>query len=353
VVLGTLHDPTRSNELSPLCARGLLARVLDTARKDHGIVFQVGAEIEFILVHDEGELPEKQLPKPVDSSVFANATTLTDQEEFIADLCLQLEKQDIGVELIHAESAAGQLELVLPYETDVMRLADNVVLTRDTIRSVARAHNMRALFLPKVDPMQAGNGLHVHLSFRDLSSLTPNENAFPHREEVGRMSEKGESCLEGILNHLPGLMALTLPTSNSYRRVGKGCWTGNTISWATEDKESPLRVCLDLETGVATNLEMKLSDSTANIYLELAALLSAALDGMVRNLKLRPSISEDDPGLPANLGESLERLLQDSFLCAVLGKQLTTSYVTVRQAELEFAAQIEECEEVIIAYKKA
>merc|ERR1712226_1614066 len=98
--------------------------------------------------------------------------------------------------------------------------------------------------------------------------------------------------MEGILHHLPALTMLTLPSNNSFKRVGPGCWTGSNVSWDIEDKDSPLRVCLDLATGMATNVEFKLSDSKANIYLELASVLSCGLDGIIRNLKLRPSASE-------------------------------------------------------------
>jgi glutamine synthetase len=57
----------------------------------------VGAEIEFCLV-------DPKTSKAVDSSVFANSTTLNNQEDFISDLYDQLKQQHIHIELIHAES---------------------------------------------------------------------------------------------------------------------------------------------------------------------------------------------------------------------------------------------------------
>lgn len=99
--------------------------------------------------------------------------------------------------------------------------------------------------------------------------------------------------MEGILEHLPALLAFTIPSVNSIRRVGKGCWTGHTLAWITEDKEASVWVCLDLESGEAINVEFKLSDSMANIYLELTTMLVAGLDGIVRNVILRPSSSDE------------------------------------------------------------
>lgn len=354
MVMGSLYDPS-NHKVSPLCTRGLLGRVLETATH-HGIAFQVGAELEFSLVRDGGDLAEGQLPRPVDSSVFANTTTLNDQQDFISDLYQQLEEQEIEIELVHAESAPGQLEVVLSYQTNVMTLADNVVFTRETIRSVARTHKLRALFLPKISAMTAGNGMHLHFSFRDLHSSNPHVNAFPSKDQLGAPSEKGGAFIEGILEHLPPLLALTLPSLNSFRRVGKGCWTGHTVSWNTEDKESPIRVCLDLESGEASNVEMKLSDSMANVHLALAGVLSSGLDGILRNLPLRPS-SDDSPQntspLPTSLQESLEHLQNDKVLNSVLGHDLLTNYVAIRSAEVEYDSKLTLNDEVVNAYNKA
>jgi glutamine synthetase len=57
----------------------------------------VGAEIEFCLV-------DPKTSKAVDSSVFANSTTLNNQEAFVSDLYDQLKQQHIDIELVHAES---------------------------------------------------------------------------------------------------------------------------------------------------------------------------------------------------------------------------------------------------------
>lgn len=355
MVIGSVYDPS-DHSISPLCSRGLLARVLETAAARHGIAFQVGAELEFSLVRDEGELRKGQLPKPVDASVFANSSTLNDQEGFISDVCVQLEEQDIEIELIHAESAPGQLEIVISYLTDVMALADHVVFTKETIRSVARKHKLRALFLPKVNDMQAGNGLHLHFSFRNLNSTNPNANAFCSRDNIGAPSAQGGAFIEGILERLPPLLALTIPSVNSFRRVGKGCWTGNSVSWNTEDKESPLRVCLDLESGEASNVEMKLCDSMANIHLALAALLSAGLNGIIQNLTLRPCANEAEvplPSLPTSFSESLDLLEADPLLPSILGYDLFKNYVALRRAEAAHAGKLTLDDEVLNAYDKA
>jgi glutamine synthetase len=98
--------------------------------------------------------------------------------------------------------------------------------------------------------------------------------------------------MEGILRHLPALLALTLPTTNSFRRIGKGCWTGHQVAWSFGDKETPLRVVANLHSQAWDHFEYKLCDNTANMYLALAGILSAGLSGLKQNLELRASQDE-------------------------------------------------------------
>ena len=337
MVMCTAHDQL-TQDLSPLCTRGLLERVLQTARDEIGIEFCIGAEIEFMLyrLNKDGGV------QPVDNSTFANSTPLNDQEDFISSVYDQLQQQDIPVELIHAESAPGQLEVVLSYSDKVLRLADNVLFTKETIINVATHHGMRAVFLPKTSLSAAGNGLHLHFSFKDVGS---SQNAFSDSSRPTGISRRGESFIEGILDHLSSLLSFSLPTVNSYRRVGAGCWTGSSLNWSTEDKEVPLRVCVDLNTRKATNVEYKLADATANIYLVLAMILSAGMEGLKCGKVLRPMASADNAAsasLPQSLNESLDCLKHDNFLLSILGSELCTAYIAVREFEANAETSLDE-----------
>ena len=348
MVMCTAHNQ-RNNELSPLCTRGLLERVLHEARVGMGIQFCVGAELEFQLFHST--LKDGK-PQPIDSSTFANSISLNEQEDFISALYDQLTKQDIPIELIHAESAPGQLEVVLSYSSNVTQLADDIVMARETISSCAKTHGMKALFLPKTSLMTAGNGLHLHFSFRNIHSSL--DNAFMDATQTTGISLRGQSFIEGILSHLPSLLSFSLPTTNSFRRMGPGCWTGSSVGWSIEDKEVPLRVCLDLSTqeSHATNVEYKLSDATANVYLELAMILAAGMDGIKYGKKLRPMASEHSiEPLPTTLQDSLDMLKSNDTLLNILGPELSTAYFAVRESMLQLKSSIDE--EVMDAFNKA
>ena len=202
MVFGTLHQCTSSElpsresnilgSVSEYCTRSLLQRVLHFAKIEYGIGFAIGAEIEFILVrprndhghqrnttrnnnHDQSLLLD--IIEPIDTTVFATTKTLNDQDEFLNDVYDTLQKQNIHVETFHSESAPGQLEVVLPYQKDAVKIADMIVLTRETIKATATKYGLCALFLPKVFEMSAGNGMHVHLSLYSVDE--PDVNLFP------------------------------------------------------------------------------------------------------------------------------------------------------------------------------
>jgi glutamine synthetase len=158
--------------------------------------------------------------------------------------------------------------------------------------------------------------------------------------------------MEGVLDHLSSILSFSIPTVNSFRRVGPGCWTGSTLGWSTEDKDSPLRVCVDLNTQQVSNVELKLSDATANIYLELAMILSAGMEGLKNEKVLRPMMTNENAlPLPQSLQESLDCLKNDELLLSVLGNDLSTAYIAVREMEAQTKSTLEE--EVAAALSRA
>ncbi len=74
MIMCTAHNQ-KTKELSPLCTRGLLERVLYVAKEELAVEFCVGAELEFMLYRADSE----GVPKPVDFSTFANSLTLNEQ----------------------------------------------------------------------------------------------------------------------------------------------------------------------------------------------------------------------------------------------------------------------------------
>ena len=341
-----LHDPT-TRQPSPLCCRSLLARVVQEARATHNIAFNVGSELEFCLFHNKGPNTQHQ---PVDETNFATLQLLNEQQDFIEKIHGALTALDIVVEQIHAESAPGQVEVVLRYcHNDPVEMADRLILARETISSTAKSMGLLALWLPKIFASKAGNGNHLHLS---LCNATTGANLFAAtwaanndtRRPLAQPSADdihptARCFIEGILSHLPSLMALTLPTLNSFRRIGPGCWTGAAITWGFDDKESPLRVTADHRTGTWRSVEYKFMDSTANPHLAMAAILTAGLDGIARQATLRPvdAVGTTSPSSLLSLAECLDALQNNDLLTSKLSPQLMRAYLAGRRGEVEHA----------------
>lgn len=321
IVLGNFEDWASDNnnmryEVNPFCARSLLQRVVAKAAAVANLQFGVGVELEFCLY-------DKDTNTPVEGSNFADARLLHQQQEFFRALHGQLVQQDIAVELVHAESAPGQAEVVLAYSTEPLKMVDSVVLARQTIIAVARTFGLKAIFLPKLDMTQAGNGCHMHISLnRDGRAL-------------GMISDERSFFQDGILSHLGALMGLTMPSLNSFRRVGEGNWTGSQASSGVDDKNSALRI-------LPNRFEYKLCDSAANPYLALAGILTAGLDGISSKLCLADLGELFDPQLPVSLALSLDRLEADQVLGAMLGDASLTAYVAVRRAEANRQTSLED-----------
>jgi glutamine synthetase len=326
-----------------------LQQVVANAQSESNLAFSVGSELEFTLF-------DAQTRQPVDKTNFCESRTLNQREQFLSSLYDQLQLQEIEVEQLHAESAPGQVEIVLRYCQDPVELADRLVLARETISQLARSHGMLAIFLPKIFPTKAGNGNHLHISVREAStgtnlfsptpgSASTSDTTLPPplvRKSADDIHPVVQSFLEGILCHLPTLLALTLPTANSFRRVGPGCWTGSTLSWAFNDKESPLRIVPNLERGIWDHVEYKLMDSLANPYLALAAILIAGLDGVTQEYQLRPPSGgpkgADAPSatdLPQSIGTSLDQLEANRLFQERLSRPLLRAYVACRRAECQ------------------
>ncbi|MCP6759666.1 MAG: glutamine synthetase [Fischerella sp. CENA71] len=324
------------NEAWGLCPRYFLLRMIEAA-KTQGLEVQAAFENEFYLLQQFGDRII-----PADSTVFASTQAMDIHHEVIDNIAEALISQGIPVEQYYPESGPGQQEISIRY-TEALRAADWQIAYRETVRAIARRHNFKASFLPKIFPESAGSGCHIHLSL-----WWHGQNLLPDEQGVCGLSDVARAFIAGILEHLPALMALTTPCVNSYRRISPHSWSGAFRCWGLDNREAAVRVPSATAFGIPTHFELKTVDASANPYLALGAVIAAGLDGVRQNLELRQPV-DVDPGhlspddrklqkidsLPANLGEAIAHLKQDQVLLDALNPQLSTAILAVRQAEWE------------------
>ena len=280
--------------------------------------------------------------QPGDHSNYACIEGLNAHRELLDELAETLIAQGIGVQACHAEAGHGQGEMVIRHR-DVLGAADQQLVFRETAREISARHGKTATFLPVVFEKSAGTGCHVHFSINK-----DGENLIPDLTKPHLLSETGRHFLAGVLHHLPALMAIVAPISNSYRRLQPGMWSGSVQCWGYDNKEAPLRVPTSFHPPSPTNIELKTNDQAANPYLALGAIIAAGLHGLDEKLPL-PEPTQVDPNilteqelevqglavLPRDLTTSLNHLEADVTLMEAMGPVLAKAYVGVKRYELK------------------
>jgi glutamine synthetase len=290
--------------------------------------------------------------EPFDRSLCFSSQGMAAAAEVVDHIVDALEAQDLPVEQYYPELGWGQHELSIRH-APALRAADGQVLYRETVRGVAQARGLAVSFAPKPWPDQPGNGCHLHFSAWGPDGA----NRFADPDAEFGLSALGRHFLAGVLDHLPGLLALTCASVNSYRRLQPQVWASAYRAWGPDNREAALRVASPFwgREAESINVELKACDSSSNPYLALAGLIAAGLDGVDRELEPPPPVTVDPHLLdesgraaigaaphPASLGEALGRLRDDRVLMEAMGDRLSASYLAVKESDVEgFSAEDE------------
>lgn len=252
---------------------------------------------------------------------------------------LTMEKAGVPMDLHHHEVAtAGQGEMSMTFTT-LTRMADNLLLYKYIIKNVARQNGKTVTFMPKPLFGDNGSGMHVH------SSLWKGDtNVFYEENGYAGLSQTAKYYIGGILKHAPALLALTSPTTNSYRRLVPGYEAPVNIAYSQRNRSAICRIPAT-KSSKAKRVEFRAPDPTCNPYLAFSAILMAGLDGIAN--KIDPGDPQDRDlyelpteekakikQVPSSLGEVLDALDADhQFLLAggVFTPDLLEEYIKYKR----------------------
>ena len=155
---------------------------------------------------------------------------------------------------------------------------------------------------------------------------------------------------------MQAITCITNPTVNSYKRLVPGFEAPVYRGWSASTRSPLLRI--PPVRGEHARIELRSPDSSANPYLALAVLLSAGLDGIRGQILPPEGIDKNIQAmtdaersalqiekLPANLGEAVRELEQDSYIQAALGKKLASDIIAARKQEYkEYCLQVTDWE---------
>jgi len=240
-------------------------------------------------------------------------------QDFRSRCVMELKKAGIECEVHHHEVAtAGQCEIGMRFQS-LSRMADQTMMYKYILKNTARAAGKTLTFMPKPLFGDNGTGMHVH------QSLSKNgQNVFYDKDGYGLLSETALYYIGGLLEHSPALLALTSPSTNSYRRLVPGFEAPVNAVYSLRNRSAAVRI-----------------PTTCNPYLAFSAMLMAGLDGIKRKIhpgepadmdlfELPKAEAAKIPTVPGSLEEALESLASDNdFLLqgGVFSKDLIDTWI--------------------------
>ncbi|MBN2388127.1 MAG: type I glutamate--ammonia ligase [Anaerolineales bacterium] len=265
-------------------------------------------------------------------------------QEIRSEIVMALMEAGAEMEVHHHEVAtAGQTELGLKFGP-LTRTADNLLLYKYIAKNVARRNGKTVTFMPKPLFGDNGSGMHCHQSL-----WKGDTNVFYDASGYAGLSDTAKYYIGGLLQHAPALLALTSPTTNSFRRLVPGFEAPVNLAYSQRNRSAICRIPVT-KSAKTKRVEFRAPDPTANPYLCFAALLMAGLDGVQNRIdpgepsdkdlyELPPEEARLIKQVPGSLGEVLTALEADhEFLLKgdVFTTDLLEAYIAYkRQVELD------------------
>ena len=297
-----------------------------------------GPEAEFFLFQRDPQGRPTTISH--DAAGYFDLTPVDLGEEARRDMVNALVEMGFEIEAAHHEVAPGQHEIDFKYE-DAMTAADNIATFKLVVKRVALNHGLHATFMPKPVAGINGSGMHTHLSvFRD------GRNAFFDPDAELQLSQTAHNWIAGLLTHAEGMVAITNPIVNSYKRLTPGFEAPTNIAWSASNRSAMIRI--PARRGASTRSELRMPDPSCNPYLALAVMLAAGLDGIENNLTPPPAIQRNIyemsvrdrrkhkiKELPGTLREAVGALQRDQVIKNALGEHVFDHFIDAKTIEFD------------------
>lgn len=307
--------------------RYILRRVLKKA-KQQGYSFDLDPECEFFLFETDEE--GNPTTRTREKAGYLDVAPLDQGENARRDMILTLEEMGFEIESSHHEDAPAQHEVDFK-QAEGVKVADQIVTFRSTVRTIAQRHGLHATFMPKPRTDLPGSALSLNIcGFQD------GKNMFADPQAENGLSQEAYSFIAGLLSHMNGMAAIANPIVNSYKRLKPGFHAPTELFWSLNDYRAPIRVVKGKEGD--THIEWTLPDGAANPYLLIALVVASGLNGIQE--KMIPLKADEKAGaLPGTLKESLTALEKDEFLRNVCGESYVRTYLKEKTKEWELYTQ--------------
>jgi len=319
--------------------RGHLKRTVDEL-EEKGYGLNTGPELEYMYVNDDNGAIS-----PFGQGGYFDAPPLDPTEDVKLETLMCLEAAGFQLDRVHHEVAQGQQEINFRY-SDALKTADNVILYKLAVKTIAKKHGTTATFMPKPFWGVNGSGCHVHQSIVELDT---GKNIFSDPDTEFGLSETAIHYVGGLLKHAAAMSMVVAPLVNSYKRLVPHYEAPVYVSWGYANRSALIRVPLAPgEKNTVTRIEYRHPDPSSNPYLVSAALLKTGWEGIEK--KIEPSaalsdniydLSESDMKekgvgfLPEHLGDAVDLFEADKSMENALGGFLHENLIKLKRAEFE------------------
>ena len=257
-----------------------------------GLDFHAMGELEFYVIGDREELFNTP-----DQKGYHESTPYSKFEFFRTEAMYLIAQA--GGEIKYAHSEVGNFTINNKiYEqneiefltTSVVEAADQLVIAQWILRTLAHRYGLDLSFEPKIAEGKAGSGLHFH------TKLLKGDESIMIKDGV--LSNEARCAIAGYMKCAASLTAFGNCEPNSYFRLVPHQEAPTTICWGDRNRSVLVRVPLGwtgntnmlaianpieadnkFEMPDKQTVELRSADGTADIYLTLAALVTAARIG--------------------------------------------------------------------------
>lgn len=269
------------------CTRSILRSALARLQSVAGLTLYGAFEHEF-------HLPDRDGAKGEGYALAA----FRSERPLLEAVMGALAQAGITPDTIMKEYGPNQFEVTVK-PTRGMAIADQAAMLREITRATGSHMDRRVSFAPLVEPGGIGNGVHVHLSFRDAEDRAATYDA----SAPGNMSATTGAFIAGLLHHLPSIIALLAPSVVSYSRLVPHRWSAAFNNLGEQDREAAVRLCpirrtRDRRPEEQFNFEVRACDAAASPHLALAAIVHAGVSGIEARMPAPQATAEDLSLLP-------------------------------------------------------
>ena len=336
------------------CTRSILKTALQRFEAQTGLQLFGAFEHEFHM---------KGMSAPLGRAYTASGFRV--QRELGEALTAALRAAGLHPDTFMKEYGTDQYEVTIGPSIGVT-VADQAAILRELVYMTAEHLGQQASFTPLRDPAGVGNGVHIHMSFRDANG---NAATYDPQGKHGLNQVAGQ-FIAGVLKYLDRILAITAPSVVSYTRLTPHRWSAAYNNLGFRDREASVRICptsdvSDVAKADQFNFELRAADSAASPYLALAAIVHAGTQGIEEGLDC-PEATEEDLSLlsadelaargylrlPQTLETALESFASDSTVTGWFPEGFADVYLRHKKGEIAFLEGKTEAE-ICAAYEEA